>query len=131
MNELRIYELYINEISVQEAHPLDLDTINSVVDEKRKGNYALGYIDKRNIFIPKYVGKGNIHERLRKHIKKIPKQPQFKFIYIGNKIESYNLECRMYHEYLDQLINEYHPGLPEGIKCLYCNHIGGKYEEST
>ena len=124
MNELQIIEQYINEFCENNAHPLDLGTINDLVEKDLDGNYALGFTDEKNIFIPTYVGKGNLHKRLYEHTKEKPKQDYFKFLYVENERESYNLECKMFHMFIKQLMNKNHPPLPEDIKCLYCDHVG-------
>jgi len=99
------------------------ETINSFV-ENRLGNYALGFVKKTGGFSPKYVGRGDVHDRLIAHLKDEYYQPKFKFSYAKNEKEAYTKECKNYHDFEDQLLNKEHPKLPKGIKCPYCRHIG-------
>ena len=101
----------------------DEEIIGSIV-EKQSGNYALGYISETGGFIPKYVGRGNVHDRLIDHLSDEYNQPMFKFSYAKNEKEAYTKECKNYHDYKNQLLNKEHPKLPDGIQCPYCSHIG-------
>ena len=101
----------------------DEETINSLVEEQL-GNYALGYINEKGGFVPKYVGRGNVHDRLIAHLSDEYYQPAFMFSYAENEKKAYTKECKNYHDFQKQLLNKEHPKLPKGIQCPYCKHIG-------
>jgi hypothetical protein len=94
--------------------------------ENKIGNYALGYIDKNGVFIPKYVGRGKVQSRLIKHLidDEYTEQPFFKFSYAKNETEARIKECQNFHDFKDQLLNKEHPKLPNGEKCHFCLHVG-------
>lgn len=52
-----------------DSYKLDLVTVNSNVEEKKIGNYALGY-KKDGIFYVKYVGRSDsdLRKRIKGHI---------------------------------------------------------------
>jgi hypothetical protein len=101
----------------------DEENINSLTEEKL-GNYALGYTSETKGFTPKYVGRGNVHDRLIAHLSDEYYQPMFKFSYAKNEKEAYTKECKNYHDFKNQLLNKEHPKLPKDIKCPYCSHVG-------
>jgi hypothetical protein len=99
-----------------------LETIDSIL-ENRLGNYVLGFI-KNGSFVPKYVGRGDVYDRLYVHLDDEYNQPLFKFSYAENETEACKKECNNYHDFKNQLMNKEHPKLPKGKKCPYCSHIG-------
>jgi hypothetical protein len=117
-------------------YALDEDTINEIVLEDYLGNYALGYEKDHDNFVVKYVGRGNVHDRLTDHLDDEHNQPAFKFSYAEAEtdkkaeVEIYIKECKNYHDFyydkkgVKQLTNREHPKLPKGKKCPYCSHIG-------
>ena len=134
MDELFKKTIRICNVDMYGPHILNSEKVKSI--EKRNGNYALGYLNKQgDMFITKYVGKGNLDDRLGKHtnddlyncINDNYDQPYFAFIYLEDERDSYTLECIMYHAF-NNLLNINHPELPKGIRCpyLYCSHIGGE-----
>lgn len=108
------------------AYNLDNETIDNQVKNNRIGNYALGYYDKKNTFIVKYVGRSDtdLNRRLKEHVRDKFDQPLFKYSYATTVEEAYKKECKNYHDFKGGLLNDEHPKLPKGKKCLYCSHVG-------
>jgi hypothetical protein len=125
-------------LNMEGSYDLDPDTIDKKIEEERLGNYALGYLNEKNSFIVKYVGRGIVYDRLYEHLTDEHNQPTFKFSYAKAEtdakveIEICSKECKNYHDFYytkdgkKQLTNKEHPKLPKGKKCPYCSHVGGK-----
>ena len=95
------------------------------------GNYIVGH-NERGKFIPTYVGKGNLKDRLTKHLKDEYNDKLFAFTYRNTIEEASKAECKDYHVFKrisegGTLKNKIHPTVPDGEKCTYpgCNHVGG------
>jgi len=92
---------------------LNEENIDNYVEEKRIGNYALGYV-KEGSFYPKYVGRSDIdlNKRLHKHVGS--KYKRFKFMYQKTARIAFFKECHNYHDFMNCLDNEIHPDRPKG-----------------
>lgn len=92
--------------------------INTII-EKKRGNYAFGYLDNENNFIVCYVGRSDTD--LQREIKQQMKTDRakgcthFMYSYASSKKEAFEKECRNYHDFgeSDHLHNEYHPDKPD------------------
>ena len=97
-------------LNMKGPYDLNLKTIISIV-ENSLGNYALGYVNKKGVFFPKYVGRGDVYDRLYKHLDDEYNQHLFKFSYAKNEEEACKKECKNYHDFKKQLMNKEHPKL--------------------
>ena len=88
------------------------------------GNYRTGYLNDEGDFIPKYVGRGVISDRLKKHLDEGSKDTHFKFMYEADEIRSYQIESANYHGFQGQLRNEIHHRKPDGMDELVCPYCG-------
>lgn len=90
-------------------------TMNVKVLPNRIGNYMLGYIAEDGKFVPKYVGRSDhdLQGRLIKHITDGEEYETFVFKYARTVKEAYETECRNYHNFKEQLVNERHPDRPD------------------
>jgi hypothetical protein len=88
------------------------------------GNYALGFINENDHFIPKYVGRSDddLNSRLKDWV---PKYSKFKFSTATTKKRAFEEECRNYHDFIKQLDNKIHPDRPDGTdwSCPYCTNF--------
>lgn len=99
------------------------DEIENRVIQGLDGNYRTGYINEDGRFVPKYVGRGCIYDRLKKHLDEGFKDTHFKFAYESNPVKSYQVESEDYHRFASQLRNDIHPRKPDGKpneKCPCC-----------
>lgn len=114
------------------SYDLTYDEIDRLVAEKRKGNYAFGYLDERGVFIVRYVGRSDsdLRERIKHGITDMMADPtcryeRFKFSYAKSEQEAYEKECQNYHDFgglEGLLVNKNHPDKPEGYtgSCPIC-----------
>ena len=96
-----------------------------VTNTTLNGNYRTGYINGEGVFIPKYVGRGIVNDRLKKHLDEGFKDTHFKFMYEADEIKSYEIESASYHRFQRQLRNEIHPRKPDGMDDFVCPYCGG------
>ncbi len=100
--------------------PYDFDakTIDSEVTPKKIGNYAIGNVSEDGTLIPKYVGRSDTDLRDRLKVEtanpKLKDFSKFKFDYAKTRKEAFEKECRNYHDFKGQLVNERHPKKPDG-----------------
>ena len=88
--------------------PLNREAIDSAVTAT-PGVYALGYIEVGGDFIPKYVGGSddNVRQSLKDWVNS--KYSKFKFECYDSAEASFAKECRLYHDWKEQLDNQEHP----------------------
>ena len=97
-----------------------------VINREGKGNYRTGTLDAQGRFIPRYVGRGIVFNRLNDHIDEGFVDEYFEFLYEEDEIRSYGMESADYDYYgigHKQLRNAEHPKKPDGrddLKCPYC-----------
>lgn len=109
------------------------DEINTKIESDRIGNYALGYLNGKRVFVVKYVGRSETDLRTRiKHglidrrtNQLIFRYELFKFCYANTPMEAYIKECKNYHDFggnRGKLLNTNHPDAPNGVKmdCPFC-----------
>ncbi|UCE96165.1 MAG: hypothetical protein JSV51_00720 [Candidatus Bathyarchaeota archaeon] len=85
------------------------------------GVYALGYIEIGGDFIPKYVGRSdvNINQSLKEWVN--TEYSKFKFECCDSAEAAFARECRLYHDWKEQLNNQEHPKkLDTRWKCPCC-----------
>jgi len=104
----------------------DAPTINQVIHDNKIGNYALGSKNEKGGLNASYVGRSDtdvkieLHARLQTH-----KHPHFKCSYANSVKEAYEKECKNYHDFgPDNLENEIHPAAPDGsnLRCPICGN---------
>lgn len=78
------------------------------------GNYRTGVLNKKGLFVPKYVGRGCVYTRLLNHLDEGFADTHFKFVYVDDEVESYRIESSDYHRFASQLRNDIHPRKPDG-----------------
>ena len=109
-------------------YSLDTKTIDKVVTKKSAGAYALGYLNKEGLFVPKYVGRSDtdINKRLKDWVGS--KYSKFKFDYYGSPKAAFTKECNLYHDWKNQLDNKEHPDRPDDAnwKCPRCKIFNGE-----
>jgi len=108
--------------------PIELTTenIDKHVDEKRIGNYGLGYPnpdDPRWLYV-QYVGRSDtdLRKRLKDHV---GNYKHFKFCYLGSALDAWHYECQNYHDFpKSKTDNDIHPARPKGYtkENHPCNH---------
>ena len=109
------------------------EEVDRVVAENKMGNYAYGYIEKKEdahrSFIVRYVGRSTtdlrqeIKDRHKKDKKFTDRDCQyFKFSYAKNELEAYEKECRNFHDFGEEkfLLNDIHPAKPEDNDLYVC-----------
>lgn len=90
-------------------------TMKVKVEQDRRGNYMLGYINKSGEFIPQYVGRSDndLQSRLIQHITEGDIYEVFIFKYARTLKAAYETECISYHEFEEQIDNVRHPDRPD------------------
>lgn len=115
-------------LDMQGAYDFNSSEIDRNVTKISSGNYALGYLEKReekDTFIVRYVGRSD--SDINKELKaRLPlKHPKFKFSYATSPKGAFEKECRNYHDFGEskELQNEVHPARPAGTnwECPSCN----------
>ena len=101
------------------------DEVDShVAQTTGNGNYRTGKLNKKGDFVPYYVGRGIVNERLKKHLDEGFDDTHFKYSYEADEKASYVIECAGYHYFRKQLRNKIHPRKPDGmedtVKCPFC-----------
>lgn len=105
------------------------EVIRTFVTSDNPGNYALGYLNDKNMFIVKYVGRSDdepVRERILQHLmdKNASEYSHFKFSYETNTTKRFIKECKNYHDFgeNEKLNNDIHPDSPNGLNlvCPYC-----------
>ncbi len=98
--------------------------IDEIVTEKSAGNYALGYMDDKGVFVVKYIGRSDsdVNAELKSRLN--PKYKKFKFSYASSAKTAFEKECQNYHDFggSAKLDNAIHPARPAGKdwKCPVC-----------
>ena len=83
-------------------------------------------MDQMGRFIPRYVGRGIVFNRLNDHLDEGFKDAYFQFRYENSEIKSYEIESADYDYFgvlHKQLRNAEHPKRPDcraDLKCPYC-----------
>ena len=87
---------------------LNRETIDSTVTTT-PGVYALGYVEVGGDFIPKCVGRSDddINKSLKDWVNS--KYSKFKFECYDSAEAAFTKECRLYHDWKEQLDNQEHP----------------------
>ena len=102
----------------------DTNTVNEVIYDNKIGNYALGSKNEKGGLNVSYVGRSDtdvkteLLTRLQTH-----KKSHFKCSYAKSIQEAYEKECKNYHDFNpDELENEIHPAVPAGsnLVCPVC-----------
>ena len=109
-------------------YKLDNNTIDKVVTKTSAGAYALGHLNKEGEFVPKYVGRADkdVNDRLKKWVGE--GYTHFKFEYYDSRKAAFEKECNLYHDWLKQLDNKYHPDRPDDAdwQCPRCDKFKKK-----
>jgi len=92
-----------------ERYKLDAATVDMTVEDKKIGNYALGYVKKGSFYV-KYVGRSdnNFGSRIKDHTGEDKNYKCFKYTCVKTAKEAYERECQNYHDF-SNLDNERHP----------------------
>jgi hypothetical protein len=114
-------------VSLGMKGPYDFNSskIDEVVTQTSPGNYALGYVNDRDVFIVKYIGRSDsdVNEELHSCLTK--KHKKFKYCYATSPKAAFEKECHNYHDFggSKSLDNEIHPARPAGSdwKCPVCD----------
>lgn len=93
---------------------LTTEKIDEVVTKTSPGNYGLGYVNDKKVFIVKYVGRSDddVNGRLKKWVGEYKK---FKYSYASSPKAAFEKECRNYHDFggKESLDNDNHPDRPD------------------
>jgi len=92
-------------------HPLDPETIATVVSRKAAGAFALGRSEGQTFYI-RFVGRSDedLAAALSEHV---GDYPRFKFAYFGSSRAAFEKECHLYHDFGEtKLDNRFHPLRP-------------------
>lgn len=108
--------------------PFDLEreAIDAQVTKSSAGNYALGYVNSKGVFIVKYVGRSDtdLNLRLKQHSEGYPR---FKYSYADSSRAAFEKECRNYHDFGGSaaLDNSIHPDRATGAdwQCPLCRNF--------
>ena len=97
-------------------YELTNEIIDSLVNDNKMGNYALGYVKNKTFYVV-YVGRSdtNLNARLKDHVGEKEKYKCFKFSYATSIKSAYEKECQNWHDFGDeegQLDNKIHPDKP-------------------
>lgn len=110
-------------LGMEGPYSLTGEVIDQKVTKTAPGNYGLGHTSSEGTFRVKYVGRSDtdVNDRLKDWV---GSYKQFKFSYATSAKDSFEKECRNYHDFggKDKLDNEQHPARPTGSgwKCPAC-----------
>lgn len=102
--------------------------INHHITQISAGNYALGNVNERGLFVVRYVGRSdaNLNARLKTWTGK--GYQAFKFAYATSPKAAFEKECRNFHDFggTAKLDNNIHPDRPAGSgwNCPVCRIFG-------
>ena len=105
------------------------ETVNKEFEDDDYGNYVVGHKDKNSKFIPTYVGKGILKNRLTEHLTDEYYDDLFTYEEQKTEVAACKEECDDYHDFKPiseggTLKNKNHPPVPKGEKCHRCGHKG-------
>ena len=135
MRTSRIVQYNMDRLEMEEKYELSDIIVNTVVPDYKMGNYAFGYIDKKDgAFVVRYVGRSD--SDLRNEIKQQMGNDcaagctHFMFSTAKTKKEAFEKECRNYHDFggNTKLHNKNHPDKPNGTK-YKCPIEGCEYND--
>lgn len=110
----------------KKAYPFTSEEVDYQITKKQAGNYALGYINEKGIFIVQYVGRSDIdvNNRIKDHL--YEGYTHFKFSYASSPEDAFEKECQNYHDFGEskKLDNDIHPDLPANSKKWKCPICG-------
>jgi hypothetical protein len=108
-------------------YKFDIETINKNFQRIAPGNFTLGYINEKNLFVVKYVGRddNDLRSCLTQWIGKSLQYTLFKASYTTNSKDAFDNECHIYHNFggSRHLDNETHPMRPSNTdwQCPRCD----------
>lgn len=116
---------YMPKLNMQGSYSFDEETINNVITRTSAGNYALGYINENDRFVPLYVGRADsdVRGRLLQHLGE--NYSRFKFSYATSPKAAFEKECQNYHDF-NPRDNKIHPDRPSNSKewkCPVCDKL--------
>ncbi len=107
-------------------YPFTSEKIDEVVTRTSEGNFALGYVNEKDVFMVLYVGRSdtNLNRELKKYFK--PRYKSFKYSYASSPKAAFEKECHNYHDFggpVGKLDNSVHPRRPDNTnwKCPCCD----------
>ena len=113
-------------LNMNGLYDLTKQKIENTITKKSAGNYALGYLNDKDVFIVLYVGRSDsdLKERLLSWVEKQSKYKKFKYSYADSAKEAFLKECTNFHDFggTEKLNNEIHPDRPKNLdwKCPKC-----------
>ena len=106
-----------------DTYVLNKNNVTKHVMRARIGTYILGEFDRANRFIRRYIGRSTtqLHERLSRHAS-AQQWPAFQVHYWTTVEEVFQMECLLWHQNRDTIVNKRHPDSPRGLNltCPYC-----------
>jgi len=113
---------------------LDKETVESLIEAKKNGNYAIGYIAPIGGFVPKIIGSSDkdLQKEILKKIEIAIKKGynKFCFKYVNSSKERFERECLNFHTFQKQLDNKNHPLPPPGTNYSCPDRICAKFFHS-
>jgi len=110
-------------LDMKGPYPFNEKSVDANVCKDTIGNYALGFVNEKGIFIVRYVGRSDtdLNRRIKDHLGEPYKS--FKFSYAGDEEDAFTKECENYHDF-NCRDNEIHPDKPDGRPRLKCPRCG-------
>ena len=108
------------------SYTLSAAEIDKQITRTSEGNYALGHVNDKAVFLVNYVGRSDtdLNARLKKWV---GKYESFKYAYATSPKAAFEKECRNFHDFggTVSLDNDIHPDRPasSGWKCPACSHF--------
>jgi hypothetical protein len=117
-------ELSMPSLQMNGPHLLNRATIDLVVKYRVPGNYALGWVSKKGLFIVRYVGRSDTDLNQELKARMNPTYMHFKYSYAASSRVAFEKECRNFHDFggTIELENLVHPDRPDGtsLVCRVC-----------
>lgn len=105
-------------------HPLNNPGIDAIVSRTGLGVYAVGRVNQRNAFQPRYVGRDDkgLNRRLHEHLNE--GYTHYTYGFYNSPEVAFEKECQLFHDLTELLVNKIHPGSPNGmsLSCPHCGH---------
>jgi len=111
-------------LGMEGPYDLDIKTIDEKVTKSSPGNYALGRMDEKEVFVVSYISRADadLNSELKSWVGKTDR-PLFKFRYAISARDAFGIECENYHDF-DRDRKGKHPQRSEQTdwKCPRCNY---------
>jgi hypothetical protein len=116
----KTYKIFKPEEGLRGPYKLDDETIAKIPEDTYVVYLLVSQSTKGNTIV-RYVGRGDLRERMTEHVEE-KEATAFYFKILKTEEQGWSEECRLFHDYGEQqyLDNINHPPIPAGSKSKVC-----------